>query len=86
MAVWKTFVSSRPVPIDQVFCTRCMLCLLQRWRFQLTALPGQTIVMDISDHNMTDTQKDENTSEVTVTRQTVRFADLIRDAEEIEVD
>jgi len=61
-----------------------MLCLLQRWRFQQTALPGQTIVMDISDHSMTDTQKDENTSEVTVTRQTVRFADLIRDAEEIE--
>jgi len=58
-----------------------MLCLLQCWRFQLT---GQTIVMDISDHNMTDTENDENTSEVTVTRQTVRFADLIRDAEEIE--
>jgi len=33
----------RPVPIDQVFCTRCILCLLQSWRFQLTALPGQTI-------------------------------------------
>jgi len=30
----------RPVSIDQVFCTRCMLCLLQSWRFQLTALPG----------------------------------------------
>jgi len=33
----------RPIPIDQVFCTRCMLCLLQSWRVQLTALPGQTI-------------------------------------------
>jgi len=30
----------QPVPIDQVFCTRCMLCLLQSWRFQLTALLG----------------------------------------------
>jgi len=30
----------QPVPIDQVFCTHCMLCLLQFWRFQLTALPG----------------------------------------------
>jgi len=38
----------------------------------------------VSDHNMTDTENDENTSEVTVTRQTVRFADWIRDAEEIE--
>jgi len=33
----------RPVPINQVFCTRCMHCLLQSGRFQLTALPGQTI-------------------------------------------
>jgi len=33
----------RRVPIDQVFCTRCMLCLLQSWRFQLIALPGQTM-------------------------------------------
>jgi len=32
----------RPVPIDQVLCT-CMLCLLQSWRFQLTALPGQNM-------------------------------------------
>jgi len=31
----------RLVSIDQVFCTR-MFCLLQSWRFQLTALPGQT--------------------------------------------
>jgi len=29
-------------PIDQVICTRFMLCLLQSLRFQLTALPGQT--------------------------------------------
>ena len=41
-AVWKTtFVSEHstvhsPIPIDQVFCTRCMFCLLQSWRFQLT--------------------------------------------------
>jgi len=28
------------VNFDQVFCTRCMLCLLLSWRFQLTALPG----------------------------------------------
>ena len=33
----------RPVPIDQVFCIGCMLCLLQSWRFQLSALPGQTM-------------------------------------------
>ena len=33
----------RPVPIDQVFCTRCMLCLLQSWRFELTGLPKQTM-------------------------------------------
>jgi len=34
----------RPVPIDQkVFCTRIMLCLLQSRRFQLRALPGQTM-------------------------------------------
>jgi len=33
----------RPVPIHQVFCTRCMLCLLQSWRFQLTALLRQTM-------------------------------------------
>jgi len=32
----------RPVPIDQVLCTR-MLCLLQSWQFQLAALPMQTI-------------------------------------------
>ena len=30
----------QPVLIDQVFCTRCMLYLLQSWRFQLTVLPG----------------------------------------------
>jgi len=42
-AVWKcTFVSER-LNTDQVFCTRCMLCLLQSWRFQLRALPGQTM-------------------------------------------
>jgi len=29
-----------PVSIDQKFCTRCMLCLLQSWWLQLTALPG----------------------------------------------
>jgi len=23
----------RPVPINHVLCTRCMLCLLQSWRF-----------------------------------------------------
>jgi len=43
MVVWKTTFASelkhQPVPIDQVFCTRCMLCLLQSWRCQLTALP-----------------------------------------------
>jgi len=33
----------RSVPNDQVLCTHCMLCLLQSWRFQLTALPGQTM-------------------------------------------
>ena len=33
----------RPVPTDVVFCTRCMLCLLQSWRFQITALPGQAV-------------------------------------------
>jgi len=33
----------RPVPIDQVFYTRFMPCLLQSWRFQPTALPGQTM-------------------------------------------
>jgi len=33
---------SRPVPIDQVFYTRCMLYVLQPWRFQLTGLLGQT--------------------------------------------
>jgi len=33
----------QPVPIDQVFCTRCVLCLLQSWRFQLTALPGISV-------------------------------------------
>jgi len=32
----------RPVPIDQVLCA-CMFCLLQSWRFQLTALPGQNM-------------------------------------------
>jgi len=31
------------VPIDHVFCTRCMYCLLQSWRFQLTVLPRQTM-------------------------------------------
>jgi len=31
----------RPVPIDQVFCTHYVLCLLQSWRIQLTTLPGQ---------------------------------------------
>jgi len=46
MAVWKLCVQAskhRPVPIDQGFCTRCMLCLLQSWQFQLTVLPGITI-------------------------------------------
>jgi len=33
----------RPVPIDQVLCTCRMLCLLQYWQFQLTALPRQTM-------------------------------------------
>jgi len=37
------YLKHRPVPIDQVFCARCMLCLLQSWRFQLTALPRQTM-------------------------------------------
>jgi len=32
-----------PVPVDQVFCIRWILCLLQSWRFQLTALPRQTM-------------------------------------------
>ena len=41
-------------------------------------------VMDISDHNMTDSENYENTSKVTLTRQTVRFADLIQDDEEME--
>jgi len=40
--------------------------------------------MDISDDNMTDTENGKNDSEVTLTRQTVRFADLMRDAVEIE--
>jgi len=31
------------IPLDQVFCTRCMLCQLQTWRCQLTPLPRQTI-------------------------------------------
>jgi len=34
-----------PLPIDQVFCTHCMLCLYllhSRW-FQLTVLPKQTM-------------------------------------------
>jgi len=47
MSNWKIRLVSEyfdsPVPVDQVFCTRCMLCLLQSWRFQLTALPRQTI-------------------------------------------
>jgi len=30
----------RQVLTDHVFCTHCMLCLLQSWQFQLTALPG----------------------------------------------
>jgi len=34
---------NRPVPTDQVFCTRYMLCLLQSWRFQLKAVPGETM-------------------------------------------
>jgi len=33
----------RPVPIAQMFCIRCMLWLLQSWRFQQRALPGQAI-------------------------------------------
>jgi len=41
ICVWA--FKQRPVPVDQAFCTRCMLCLLQSWRFQLTALPGQTM-------------------------------------------
>jgi len=31
----------RTIPIDQVFCTRCMLCLLQSWRFLLKRCPGK---------------------------------------------
>jgi len=33
----------RPVPIDEVFCTHCMLYVFQSSRFQLTALPDQTM-------------------------------------------
>ena len=33
----------RPIPNDQTFCTRHMLCLCQSRQFQLTALPGQTM-------------------------------------------
>jgi len=35
-------IKHRPNPIEQVFCTRCMLCLSPSWRFQLSALPRQT--------------------------------------------
>ena len=48
MAVCKTTFVSEHLNTDQfpltnwVLCTCCMLCLLQSWRFQLTALPRQT--------------------------------------------
>jgi len=41
----------RPVLTDQVFCNRCMLSLLQSWRFQLTALPGQAIRKERKTHS-----------------------------------
>jgi len=33
----------RKVHLCPSVCTLCMLCLLQSWRFHLTALPGQTM-------------------------------------------
>ena len=40
--------------------------------------------MDTCDHNMTDTGTGESDSESTLTRQSVRFADIIRSEEEME--
>jgi len=40
--------------------------------------------MATSDHNMADSENSENISEATVIRQIVRFADSIRDDEEME--
>jgi len=40
--------------------------------------------MATSDHNMVDSENSEISSEPTLTKQTVRFADLIQDDEEME--
>jgi len=40
--------------------------------------------MDTSDHNMADSENSENSSEATVIRQTVRFADLMQDEKDME--
>jgi len=40
--------------------------------------------METSDHNMADSANSENSSEVTLTRQTVRFAELLRDEDDVE--
>jgi len=40
--------------------------------------------MDTSDHNMTDAENDERDNELTLTRQNVRFLDLVSSAEETE--
>lgn len=40
--------------------------------------------METSDHNMADSANSENSSEVKLTRQTVRFAELLRDEDDVE--
>jgi len=45
-SVWKTKcreVWHSPVPVDQLFRTRCMLCQLQSWRCQLASMPRKTM-------------------------------------------
>ena len=40
--------------------------------------------MDTSDHNMADSENSENSSEVTLTKQTVRIVTLLRDEDDVE--
>ena len=50
-------------------------------------IEGRNDVMDTCDHNMTNTEIQESDSDSTLTKQSVRFADLIRSEEEMdEVD
>ena len=42
-------------------------------------------VMATSDHNMADSENSENSSEARLNKQTVRFADLIQDDEDMEI-